>query len=132
MPSPGDLAQLGRLFVSYSADDRLNLSGDFMLGVVSSYGSYMFKISNIEKFVSFYVNNLASSADLARFEANYSGQYNLSNGNMGSSWENNFLKMLKDYDAGMKMYCNSDDNKKWQEKTVNNFDNTPNNGPCSN
>ncbi len=132
MPSPGDLYQLGRIFASYSAESRIKLSGDFILGVVSSSGSYIFKIDNVEKFVSFYVYNLADATDRQRFESKYISQYRLTSGNASDAWENNFLKLLKDYDAGLKMYSGSNENKNWQEKTVNNFGNTANDGACKN
>lgn len=103
---------------------------DFTLGVVSTYGSYVFKINDIEKFINFYVDHLSDDMDLQSFENKYKADYNLASSNHSKSWETNFLKLIKDYDAGLTMFKGSNESKNWQEKKLN--ENSVIDGPCKN
>lgn len=132
MPSPGDLKQLGAIFVANSTKDRNVISSDFTLGVVSTYGSYVFKINNIEKFVNFYVDKLLYITDYSSFSEKYKSDYNLDKSDHSKSWETNFLKLIKDYDTGLTMFKGSNDSKSWQEKTLNENGNSVIDGPCKN
>ena len=132
MPSPGDLKQLGKIVASNSAKDPNKIYSDFTLGVVSAYGSYVFKINDIEKFINFYVYHLSDDKDLQSFENKYKADYNLASSDHSKYWETNFLKLIKDYNAGLTMFKGSNESKSWQEKKLNENGNSVIDGPCKN
>jgi len=129
MPSLEDLLQFGRIVKGYSANNRVDMAMEFTLGVVSSYGTFIVKINDIDKFLLFTLQKLEDSTAFSNLSDAYSGKpFYMTDPSKQDEWENSFAKFISAYQTGLIIYRSTDDHKKWLPLLPNVFEKNVNYG----
>lgn len=131
MPSPGDLRTFGLMVKSYTGN-KSEIATEFTLGVVSSSGTYIIKIDDIEKFLLFYLTKLENQNEFSKVNDAYNvSPFYMSDQSKSDEWENSFTKFISTFQSGLTIYKSDENNQKWLPLVPNVFDKNVQYGkPC--